>query len=931
MKKTSEGSERPMKYDYNNTAEFRWLNKPVKGSKQIDNMESDAMWQHFGPGEMSFTREKILEKGSSLKLVCETKIEVHRDPEDINTYGRAFGESLCRRKISSENWTEYNRLSFWVYPVVPGFKTISMYSKLHNDGKVKIPDAYEREGLNFFLLKPDQWNHIVWEIASLARDQVDAIDIIYRLQGNEPGATDSVCFYIDKLELEKVEADYFEGWSVAQGTISFSHTGYQPGASKTAITSNDHKEKEFSIINYETGKTILTKPMRKIETHIGEFQLLDFSEIQEEGIYFIRTDSRETLSFRIDSNVWKDSIWKTMNLFFCERCGFEVPGIHDNCHQDWQCEHENRHLIINGGWHDAGDLSQGLCNTAESTYAMFHLAEKYKREDSVLQARLINEAKWGLDWLMKTRFGDGYRSVWATMDFWTDNIIGTFDDITFKAGNSPFDNFAAAAAEAKAAVVLRKSEQELSTISLRVACEDWEFAIGRLQKEKADEKIKGPLAEFQEYAEVQIFSEGSLASIELFKATGEQKYCNQAFEYANLILQCQQQELTDWDIPMNGFFYRNPEKKALLHYEHRSHIQAPIVALSELCKEFQDHPDWINWYRGIYLFSEYMKKIMEFTQPYGMVPGSFYSINESDNPDYRAQVLNGIKFSSEYYLRLFPVWFTFRGNSSIMLSGAKALSCAAIRRKDLHLSDLSRLNLQWMVGRNPFSQSLMFGEGYNYAPQYSAMSGNMVGSLPVGIQTSENKDVPYWPVNNCYNYKEVWVQPSARWLWIMSDLAGTACISGKLPLGINNDIQILDKVTGKLRSTITGSQEKEFQVNLPEGQYLIRDQNLEKEITLLPGEKYDLNPERFFDIQAVSKTVKHKNVTITLKVKSNCEFTIEARSCNIEIDKDAWEIQPANEKFQLINLYGEIKNQKEPWLIVLIPDGNIADKIELYG
>jgi hypothetical protein len=64
----------------------------------------------------------------------------------------------------------------------------------------------------------------------------------------------------------------------------------------------------------------------------------------------------------------------------------------------------------------------------------------------------------------------------------------------------------------------------------------------------------------------------------------------------------------------------------------------------------------------------------------------------------------------------------------------------------------------------------MYGEGHDYAPQYTAMCGDMVGSLPVGTQTCRERDVPYWPAANCYNFKEVWVQPSLLWLWVMADL-----------------------------------------------------------------------------------------------------------------------------------------------------------------
>jgi len=116
------------------------------------------------------------------------------------------------------------------------------------------------------------------------------------------------------------------------------------------------------------------------------------------------------------------------------------------------------------------------------------------------------------------------------------------------------------------------------------------------------------------------------------------------------------------------------------------------------------------------------------------------------------------------------VWFDFRGNCGTVLSQTKGLAAAGRYLKDQAILDLCQRQLQWNLGLNPFSQSLMYGEGYDFAPQYSAMSGDMVGSLPVGIETHFDKDTPYWPPDNCYNYKEVWVHPSSRWLYILCDL-----------------------------------------------------------------------------------------------------------------------------------------------------------------
>jgi len=48
----------------------------------------------------------------------------------------------------------------------------------------------------------------------------------------------------------------------------------------------------------------------------------------------------------------------------------------------------------------------------------------------------------------------------------------------------------------------------------------------------------------------------------------------------------------------------------------------------------------------------------------------------------------------------------------------------------------------------------------------------MVGELPVGIQTFENNDKPYMPMMNDATYKEVWVNTSSRFLWVLADIYG---------------------------------------------------------------------------------------------------------------------------------------------------------------
>jgi hypothetical protein len=737
----------PMEMQYENTINKRWLDKPVSKSRLLDDMESLENWAHSGFGRMALTDQRAKDGQSSL---CLTSPTVGDKPGP--TKGRPFGSATARRRFTGDDWGQYNRLSFWVYPDLPGFRVVSLCLVLHNDGQEKVPDVYNRNGRNHVLVENQRWNHVVWEIAHLGRDKVTGVEFTYRLQGNEPGATSEVCFDIDHLELEKVEPDHFEGWSVAPGEIAFSHTGYPLNGSKYAIA-GDLKAQQFSLMDAHTQKVVLTKPVETKDFRVGRFQILDFSQFNQPGTYFIKAGDIETRTFDIRDDIWRETIWKTINFFYCERCGTAISGIHDTCHRDWLCKHGDRQIPINGGWHDAGDLSQGLVNTSEATYAMFALAQTVQKSDAKLADRLIEEASWGLDWILKTRFGDGYRCNWATMDFWTDGIIGTVDDATADASNDAFGNFLAASAEAIGSQILKKGDPVRAGYCLQAAEEDWRFAM---------ERVKNP--------NLEMAAAGLNVAMDLHEATGNQTYADAAYDFARVVLGCQQLDRPGWDVPLLGFFYTDPSKTRILHYSHRGHEQAPVVGLARLCEQFPDHPEWIDWYAAVVLYSEYYKTISEYTAPYHILPASIYAVDESNRPTFAEQVRNGIRLSEKYYLRLFPVWYDFRGNHGTVLSQTKGLSLAAHLRQDADLLELCQKQLQWVLGRNPFCQSTMYGEGYDYAPQYTTMSGDMVGSLPVGIQTHFERDVPYWPADNCYNYKEVWVHPSARWLWLMCDL-----------------------------------------------------------------------------------------------------------------------------------------------------------------
>ena len=772
------GAQQPralLPIDFQNSAEARWLAKKVQASRVLDDMTQPGTWRMTGTGNLTFPSEPRLGDMRVLRV----DMQMFTGPP-APTSNRLSSINL-RRLFESEDWRAYNRISLWVKPEFSGIPALPLQIVLHNEGAEKVPDGYYRDGIHYVTLANGGWQQITWEIEPLARDKVTMLEIGYWVNKMLAAPTDRVAFEIGRLELQRVEPDHHTGWNVAPGRIAFSNTGYQVGRSKTAIAS-DLTATTFDLIRVSDnalGAVVMRGPVTPTRSRLGAFQQLDFSAVNEPGTYVLRAGGLTTQPFRIDRDVWKETIWKTLNFFYGERCGFAVPGSHDVDHLDWFATLGEERIPMAGGWHDAGDLSQGVINTGETTYAMFALAERVRQlgDDPALVARLIEEGKWGLDWVLRVRFPGGYRMGFASHNLWTNNVAGDADDRSREAKNNPNANYIAAAAEAIAYRVLKDSDPELAQRSLRTAEEDWEYAITG---------VEGPSSwHTPAFAatRMELAGIGVTASLELYRATKQQKYADKAAELGRVIVASQQRRQAGEEFPLSGFFYTGPDRDTLFHQFHRGNDQAPIVALTQLVDVLPDHRDWMSWYSALVRFAEYQAKAATTTAPYGVLPAYVYRLGDDvkEVPDsgalhmatreaYRAQVQTGMPMGDGWYLRAFPVWFARRGNFGILLSQAKALAATARLRGDSAGLDLAERQAEWIVGRNPFVTSTMYGEGYDWSQQYSVSSGDFVGSLIVGMQSRGVTDLPYWPQANMYVYKEVWVHSSARWLWLMEDL-----------------------------------------------------------------------------------------------------------------------------------------------------------------
>jgi hypothetical protein len=520
--------------------------------------------------------------------------------------------------------------------------------------------------------------------------------------------------------------------------------------------------------------------------------------------------------------------------------------------------------------------------------------------------------------------------------------MGDADDRFGKAVNNPEWNFRVSGVEALAARVLKASDPELAQRSLRIAEEDWKFAVDGL-------KSAPPLPEvYGAQDELERISYGVVASVELYEATGEAQYADEAIALGDQVLASQERELQPWTIPLTGYFYTGPKRQNLFHRFHVGQEQEPIIALARLCEAFPRHEKWIEWYAAVVLHSRYyLEAAAAVDEPFAVLPAGVYRESEAqlpadarkwtplravDSDAFREEVRHGVPLGGEYYLRCFPVWFDFRGNDSVLLSQAKALSTAARLRGSLEAAQLAEKQAQWLVGRNPFAASLMYGEGYDWTPLYSVRSGQMVGALPVGIETKGVDDVPYWPTQICWTYKEVWVQPVGQWIWLMQDLGVPATVRGKADPSGNEPVEFLEQKSGQVISIAPDRLDGEFKLSLPEGSYQVRQGPVHTRLTVLPGGVYDvdLRSNHVLNFMVTSQDNTHQEITLRVAAEGAARHAFRILTHNLVLRETAereLDLKTAREAVW----HARISTPKSPWVAVVIPDDDLSGRREATG
>lgn len=207
--------------------------------------------------------------------------------------------------------------------------------------------------------------------------------------------------------------------------VRVNQVGYGPGDVKIAIAMGRAAlPGEFQVVDAATGGVVFDGESTAINEAWGEFKqhaALDFSKLSKPGKFVVRLGDAKTAAFEIREGVYSELPDQLLEFMRQQRCGYN-PWVDAVCHSfDGRTVDgpmpAGSYVDARGGWHDAGDQLKYLLTSSNATAQMLLAYELGKganpraafgdRVNELGQAvsngipDVLDEARWGLDWMLR--------------------------------------------------------------------------------------------------------------------------------------------------------------------------------------------------------------------------------------------------------------------------------------------------------------------------------------------------------------------------------------------------------------------------------------------------------------------------------------------------------------------------------------------------
>jgi len=205
--------------------------------------------------------------------------------------------------------------------------------------------------------------------------------------------------------------------------IRVNQVGYLEDDVKVAvwISKENLPVKEFQIKDKSTGEVVYTGTNISDSRKQPAFESsarLSFSDFKTPGTYILIANEMTSVPFKIGNDVYAGASEIPLRYMRQQRCGYN-PFLKDSCHVhdgitvgDPEGKRDGLYYNTTGGWHDASDYLQYVATSANAVYQMLFAYSQYPEafadnyqangdEGANGIPDILDEAKWGLDWLVK--------------------------------------------------------------------------------------------------------------------------------------------------------------------------------------------------------------------------------------------------------------------------------------------------------------------------------------------------------------------------------------------------------------------------------------------------------------------------------------------------------------------------------------------------
>lgn len=215
--------------------------------------------------------------------------------------------------------------------------------------------------------------------------------------------------------------------------IRVNQLGYLPQSVKVGVFLSEEpvSVNKYSLIDAFTGKIVKTFTSPRSTGKYGKMQStyrLNFSGFVQPGVYYLKADNAISPRFSINANVYNGTADFLLNYMRQQRCGYN-PFLKDSCHVHdgyivYHPTKTGQHIDVRGGWHDATDYLQYTTTSANAIYQLMFAYQQNPASFSDTHDAaglpgsngipdIVDEIKWGLDWLnrMNPEPGEMYNQI----------------------------------------------------------------------------------------------------------------------------------------------------------------------------------------------------------------------------------------------------------------------------------------------------------------------------------------------------------------------------------------------------------------------------------------------------------------------------------------------------------------------------------------